>query len=238
MDGLAVAKFDRAFAAMTPDEFAERIIAGRLRASAVAVGFNFAFGRGRAGTPATLTATGRRLGFDVIAMEAVVADGAAVASSDIRRALAAGEVVRANAVLGYRWLAIGEVQRGEGRGHGLGFPTANLRLGEDCALRHGIYAVRLQRAGGAVHDGVASFGIRPTFGGGAPLLEVFVFDFNADLYGEEVAVSFVDWIRGEEKFSTIAELVAAIHRDVAAARAILAAAGPGSPLDAGLARLP
>ena len=239
IDGLAVATFDSAFAAMSPDEFIQRILVERLKVAAAVVGFNFRFGHRRAGNAASLTEAGNRLGFGVVVVEPVAGEaGALVASSDVRAALAAGEVIRANTVLGHRWFVIGTVERGEGRGRGLGFPTANIRLPDDCALRHGIYAVRLQRAGGAMHDGVASYGVRPTFGGGRALLEVNVFGFNGNLYGEEVAVTFLDWIRAEERFAAIADLVAAVRRDSDAARRILAAAGLGSPLDQRLAALP
>jgi riboflavin kinase/FMN adenylyltransferase len=236
--GLAVATFDRAFASMSPDEFIERVLVGQLKISGVVVGFNFRFGRARAGTADALAGAGQRLGFAVRVVEPVAESGALVASSDVRQALAAGEVARASALLGYRWFVIGTVERGEARGRALGFPTANIRLPADCALRHGIYAVRLQRPGGAAHDGVASYGIRPTFGGGAALLEAHLFDFDQSLYGDEVAVTFLDWIRPEAKFSAIAELIEAIRRDCDGARAILAAAGGGSPLDRRLAALP
>jgi riboflavin kinase/FMN adenylyltransferase len=112
-----------------------------------------------------------------------------------------------------------------------------LRLAPDCGLRHGIYAVTLKRASGDRHQGVASFGLRPTFGGGEPLLEVFVFDFAADLYGEEVAVTFHQWLRPEEAFATPEALVAAMTEDSRRARAALAAAGEGSPLDRALTQI-
>jgi riboflavin kinase/FMN adenylyltransferase len=112
-----------------------------------------------------------------------------------------------------------------------------MRLGGDCRLRHGIYAVRLQRADGTIHGGVASYGRRPTFDNGAPLLETFVFDFSGDLYGETVSVAFIDWIRPELKFASVEDLVAAMDRDSATARAALASAGPGSSLDIALATL-
>jgi riboflavin kinase/FMN adenylyltransferase len=237
IDGVAVAAFDRGFASMTPDEFVERVLVGQLKISAAVIGFNFRFGRARAGTADALVAAGQRLGFAVTVVEPVAQSGALVASSDIRQALAAGEVTRANDLLGYRWLVMGTVERGEARGRTLGFPTANIRLAADGAPRHGIYAVRLQRPGGARHDCVASYGVRPTFGGGTVLLEVHLFDFNQSLYGEEVAVSFLDWIRPEAKFSAVADLVDAIRRDCDAARAILAAAGDATALDRRLAAL-
>jgi riboflavin kinase / FMN adenylyltransferase len=236
LDGIAVATFDRAFAAMAAEEFVERILVGRLKLKAAVVGFNFHFGRGRAGTPSTLAAAGQRLGFGVTVFDRISGEaGEPLSSSAIRESLAEGDVAGASRRLGYRWFVLGEVVAGDRRGRELGFPTANIRLGDDCRLRHGIYAVRLQRPGGAILDGVASYGRRPTFGGGPPILEVFLFDFSGDLYGEEDAVAFVDWIRPERAFSGAGELVAAMGRDSAEARAILAAAGPGTALDAALA---
>jgi riboflavin kinase/FMN adenylyltransferase len=237
MDGLVAARFDRTFAAMTPAEFIERVLVGSLKISGVVVGFNFRFGRARAGDTATLAAAGREVGFAVHVVEAVADTGVLVASSDIRDALAAGDLERANRLLGYRWFVTGEVIHGEARGRDLGFPTANLRLSTDGGLSHGVYAVRLRRAGGGVHDGVASYGVRPTFGGGAALLEVHLFDFDEDIYGEEVAVTFVAWLRPEARFADVGELIAAIRRDCDNARAALAAAGAGTGLDRRLAAL-
>lgn len=232
LDGLAVATFDRAFAAIGAEDFIRDVLVGRLRPKAVVVGYNFHFGRGRAGTPAMLAGEGARLGFSVEVFGEVSGDdGKPVSSSAIRGSLAEGDIVAANRQLGYRWFVVGTVIPGERRGRELGFPTANIALGDDCRLRHGIYAVRLQRPGGALLDGVASYGRRPTFGGGAPLLEVFLFDFSGDLYGEEVAVTFVDWIRPELAFASAGELIAAMEGDSATARAILAAGANGTALD-------
>jgi riboflavin kinase/FMN adenylyltransferase len=238
IEGLAVATFDRAFASLTPDEFIERVLVGQLHVAGAVVGFNFRFGRARSGDHQTLAAAGERLGFDVTVVEPVADAGATVASTDIRQALAAGDIARANVLLGHRWFVVGTVEHGEARGRALGFPTANIHPPADCALRHGVYAVRVQRPGGAIHDGVASYGIRPTFGGGAAILEAYLFDFNDSLYGEQVAVTFSGWIREEAKFAAIAELVAAVRRDGEAARAILAADRVETPLDRRLADLP
>src|SRR5580658_11050685 len=106
-------------------------------------------------------------------------------------------------MLGGPWFVAGEVIHGEKRGRELGYPTANIRLDKNCGLKHGIYAVRVGR-GAERFDGVASFGTRPTFDDGAPLLEVFLFDFDGDLYGRTLEVQFVDWIRAEEKFDDVA----------------------------------
>jgi riboflavin kinase/FMN adenylyltransferase len=115
------------------------------------------------------------------------------------------------------------VRHGRKQGRLLGYPTANLALGDDCRLRHGIYAVRARLAEGEVREGVASFGRRPTFDNGAPLLESFLFDFAGDLYGREIAVELVGWIRGEERFDGAEALVERMHRDADEARALLAA---------------
>jgi len=218
-----VRAFDAALAGMSPEAFVDELVVGALDASSVVVGYDFHFGKGRAGTPAVLTrlCAARGLGCDVIPV--VEESGAPVSSSGIRAALADGDIARANALLGYRWFALGEVRHGDKRGRLLGYPTANMRLPEGCGLAHGIYAVRLS-ADGAVRDGVASFGRRPTFDNGAPLLETFVFDFSGDLYGKTVGVEFAGFIRGEERFDSAEALIAQMDRDSEAARAILSRA--------------
>ena len=135
-----------------------------------------------------------------------------MSSGTIRAALAAGQVVEAAELLGYPWFVSGEVIHGEKRGRDLGFPTANLRLDPACLLKHGIYAVRVVLDGKHL-DGVASFGRRPTFDNGAPLLEVFLFDFSADLYGQRIDVAFVAWLRPEQRFESAEALVAQMNRD-------------------------
>ena len=238
IDGLVVATFDRAFSTISAGAFIDEILIGRLKLSGAVVGFNFHFGQGRAGSPALLAEAGTRKGFAVTVVDQVLeGDGAPVSSTAIRENLAAGEIAAANARLGYRWFVVGEVVNGEQRGRELGYPTANLRLPADCRLRHGVYAVRMQRADGTLLDGVASYGRRPTFDDGAPLLEVFAFDFSGDLYGEEVSVAFVGWIRPELKFDSVPALIAAMDRDSEIARGTLAAAGPGTALDKALASL-
>jgi riboflavin kinase/FMN adenylyltransferase len=236
IDGLVVAQFDRAFAGTTAEDFIATILRGQLGINTAVVGFNFHFGKGRGGSPSLLLSAGERDGFSVMVVPPVAgANGEPVASTAIREALAAGDIATANRLLGYRWFVTGEIVGGDKRGRELGFPTANIRLGSDCRLRHGIYAVRMRRPGGAMFDGVASYGRRPTFDDGAPLFETHLFDFSGDLYGETVAVSIEGWIRAEERFPSAEALIAAMNRDSAAARAILAAAGPGTALDRALA---
>jgi riboflavin kinase/FMN adenylyltransferase len=238
LDGVVVADFNPALAAMSAEAFISDVLLGQLQLSGAVVGFNFRFGNMRRGDAAMLAAAAKRDGFSLTVIDQVCElNGEPVSSSVIRDDLQRGDIGAANARLGYRWFVVGTVQHGDHRGRDLGFPTANLNLGPDCRLRHGIYAVRLRRADGSVHDGVASYGRRPTFDDGAPLLEVYLFDFSGDLYGEEVAVSFLNWIRPELKFDSVPELVAAIDRDCAVARILLASAGPGTPLDQALAAL-
>ena len=219
--GALVLTFDRAFAALSAEEFVTRILVGRLGISGATIGFDFHFGHQRRGSPAFLAAQGERLGFSVETAPPLEDEGRPVSSSSIRTALAAGRVVEAAELLGYPWFVSGTVIRGDQRGRDLGFPTANLALDPACGLKHGIYAVRVQIAD-RIHDGVASFGTRPTFDDGAPLLETYLFDFSGDLYGVAIDVAFIGWIRAELKFDAIDALVARMHEDARLARAALA----------------
>ena len=151
-----------------------------------------------------------------------------MSSSSIRAALAEGRVVEAAELLGYPWFAAGTVVPGDRRGRDLGFPTANIALDPACGLKHGIYAVRVG-VGGPRRNGVASFGTRPTFDNGAPLLEVHVFDFSGDLYGAPLDVAFIGWIRPELKFDSVDALVRRMDDDARLARAALARAGDAFP---------
>ena len=132
-------------------------------------------------------------------------------------------------LLGAPWFVSGEVIHGDKRGRELGFPTANIRLDPSCGLKHGIYAVRVG-VGGKRHDGVANFGVRPMFDGGAPLLEVYLFDFDGDLYGRSIDVAFIGWIRHEQTFDSVATLTRQIAADAAQARDVLARAGDAFPV--------
>ena len=218
--GVVALDFDAALAGLTAEAFAEEILAKRLGARHVAVGFDFHFGKGRGGTPERLAEFGSAFGFSVSLSPPLRDDGEPVSSSAIRAALDAGDVARADRLLGYPWLVEGPVEHGDTRGRQLGYATANLRLPPETGLRHGIYAVRA-RVNGSWRDGVASFGHRPTFGGGAPLLEVHLFDFDGDLYGAPLLVAFFAFLRPETAFDSAAALVAEMHRDSEAARRAL-----------------
>lgn len=221
-DGVVVLPFTAAFAALSPAAFIENILVGKLGVDGVVVGQDFHFGKARAGTPAFLIAEGARLGFAVrLVAPFRDADGAVISSSAIRAALAAGDITRANAMLGHAYAIRGTVIHGEKRGRDLGFPTANIRLDPASGLAHGIYAVRARVEDGW-HDGVASFGRRPHFDNGAPLLETHLFDFTGDLYGREIEVAFVAYLRGEAKFESLDALVTQMNADCVTARRILA----------------
>jgi riboflavin kinase/FMN adenylyltransferase len=224
IDGMIVLRFDAALAALPAEAFVRDVLVGRLKVAAVVAGYDFHFGKDRSGTPAFLIEAGQRYGFAVEIVERIAADASgsieAASSTATRAALELGDVTCAQDLLGHPYFVIGEVIHGEKRGATLGFPTANLRLDASNRLRHGVYAVEV-RLGEATYGGVANYGRRPTFDNGAPLLEVFLFDFSGDLYGQTIEVAFVGFIRGEEKFSSLDALKAQIKCDEAAARAIL-----------------
>jgi riboflavin kinase/FMN adenylyltransferase len=229
--------FDREFSQRSADEFVNSILVDWLGASAVVTGFDFHFGKGREGGPAFLMAAGKRHGFDVTLVDAFRDEGAdVVSSSRIRSLLCEGDVAGAAGLLGYRFTVESEVIGGQKLGRTLGYPTANMALAPETELKAGIYAVRFRRPDGAIHDGVASFGYRPTVTeNGAALLETYVFDFSGDLYGEICSVSFFGHLRDELKFDGLEPLVAQIRRDEEEARAMLSGVRPLSEVDAKIA---
>ncbi|TAL80743.1 MAG: bifunctional riboflavin kinase/FAD synthetase [Beijerinckiaceae bacterium] len=224
VDGMIVLPFDSVLATLSAEAFVRDVLVGRLKVAAVVAGYDFHFGKARSGTPAFLADAGRRYGFEVDIVERIAADESgsieAASSTATRAALERGDVVRAEHLLGHPYFVIGEVIHGEKRGRDLGFPTANLRLDPSNRLRHGIYAVEV-RIRETTYGGVASYGRRPTFDNGAPLLEVFIFDFSGSLYGKTIEVAFRGFLRDEEKFASVEDLTRQIKADAAAARKIL-----------------
>ena len=225
VDGMIALTFDSGLASLSAEAFVEDILVRRLGISAAVAGYDFHFGKGRAGTPAFLAQAGARLGFAVDIVPKILADAAgsldAVSSTATRAALAAGDVALARQLLGHDYFVTGPVIAGKQLGRTLGFPTANMALDASCKLAFGIYAVRVS-VNSTTHGGVASFGRRPTFDNGLPLLETFLFDFSADLYGQDLEVTFVAFLRGEAKFDDVAALVAQMQADAAHARVLLA----------------
>jgi riboflavin kinase/FMN adenylyltransferase len=228
LDGAIVLTFDAALAGLSAENFVERILVERFAVSGAVIGFNFHFGMNRAGSPDFLKAQGKKYGFAVDVVPRFEDQGRPVSSGPIRDALAAGQLDQAAEFLGYPWFVSGEVIHGDKRGRKLGFPTANLKLDAACGLRHGIYAVRVA-AGERRYSGVASFGRRPMFDTGAVLLEVFLFDFAGDLYGQNIDVAFIDWIREERMFDSAGALIQQMQDDSRIAREVLARSGDKFP---------
>jgi riboflavin kinase/FMN adenylyltransferase len=230
--------FTREFAGQSAEEFVTGILDRKLGISHAVTGFDFHFGKNRQGGPAFLMESGKRHGFGVTLVDAFRDEGAEIVSSSrIRALLAEGDVAQAAGLLGYRFTVEETVVRGKQLGRTLGFPTANMKLPHTTELQPGIYAVRFRRADGTQHDGVASFGRRPTVEeAGAPLLlETFVFEFSNDLYDETCEVSFFGYLRGEQKFDGLDALLDQMRRDEAEARALLSGVRPLSALDAKIA---
>ena len=211
-----VARFDGRLASLLPEAFIDDVLVRRLATRWVLVGEDFRFGKGRAGDIGTLRAAAS--GFSVEAMRTVVAEGERASSTAVRRALAAGDLAHAEALLGRSFSIAGRVAHGSKLGRNLGFPTANLRLQRKPPVS-GVFAVRVHGLDAVPHAGVASVGVRPTVvASGEPLLEVFIFDFDAAIYGRRVVVEFLHKLRDEERYPNLDALTRQIHADVAQAR--------------------
>jgi riboflavin kinase/FMN adenylyltransferase len=232
MAGVVELTFDAEMSGSSAGSFIDDVLLGALKASHVVTGYDFHFGKAREGSPEFLIASGRDRGFGVTVVEAQRDEGdAVVSSSRIRELLETGDVPAASGLLGYRPIIESEIVAGAQLGRTLGYPTANMALPAETGLKHGIYAVRFTQADGMQHDGVASYGRRPTVNTGAPLLETFVFDFDGDLYGEVCTVSLFAYLREELKFDGVDALVAQMHLDAAEARECMLHATPLTPLD-------
>jgi len=224
LDYAVFLSFTEALSRYEPRRFVEEILVGRLAVEELVIGYDHGFGRDREGDPESLERMGRELGFTVDVVSPVSADGDAISSSRIRSLLLEGRVRAATGSLGRPYSIRGVVVRGEGRGAGLGFPTANLRVAERDKLipPQGIYAVRgVLRSG--TYAGALHLGPRPTFRGSPPTIELHLLDFDADIYGEEIRVDFIEHLRSIEPFTTVQALVDQIRRDVDEARRVLEA---------------
>lgn len=229
LDGIVVMPFTRDLSQVEAEDFVQRFLIDALGVRGVIVGDDFHFGRGRRGTPEFLRASGVRHGFDVETLALLADAGEPVSSSRIRHALGIGDLDTANGLLGYHWFVEGPVCEGDKRGRELGYPTANVKVHRGFLLAQGIYAVRA-RLGDRLIDGVASFG-KPMFNNEQPPFETHLFDFDEDIYGRHLAVALVGHIRGQEIFSGLDQLIAAMDRDSGKARARLRIATPISELD-------
>ena len=220
----AVLPFGADLASLSAESFVRDVLVEGFGVRHASTGYDFFFGKGREGNPAVLRTLGNKYDFGVTIVEAAGGSGEIFSSTRIRELLAEGDVAGAADMLGHFWQVKGVVESGAGRGTGLGFPTANIRLEREAALGHGIYAVRVM-VDGARHSGAAYLGTRPTFDAGAPLLESFLFDFDSDLYGRQITVEFVDFIRADAKFKSPDALMTQMKADCAKAQEILARVG-------------
>lgn len=223
VDHVVVVHFDEVRAREEAADFVREVLVEGLNARLVVVGEDFHFGRGRRGNVGLLRDVGSGAGFEVVGLSLVSAmSGDPISSTRIRELVSAGDHHAAERMLGRPYEVRGIVEKGDGRGRDLGFPTANVAVPSEILLpSNGIYAGWYERPNGSVHATAISLGVRPMFPAQAPLLEAYLLDFDDDLYGEEAKVRFVRRLRAEERFDSIEALVAQIERDVDAARAAL-----------------
>jgi len=218
--------FNAAMAALTPDEFAHNVIARGLGLRHVVVGADFCFGKGRAGDARDLERFGQEMGFGVTIAQLLEGRTGQVSSTAIRAALSEGRPRDAAAMLGHWHRIDGPVVGGEQRGRELGYPTANMSIEGLHPPRFGVYAVLVEVRDGphaGQYHGAASLGVRPMFNGAVPNLETFIFDFSGDLYGAELSVALVEYLRPEATFDSLEAFIAQMDADCARARDILSA---------------
>ena len=221
-DAMLVFEFGAELASMDAEEFVSEVLAKRIGATGVITGDDFSFGKGRRGDAALLAKVGAEHGVRAEAVAQVVLDGERISSGRIREALVEGDIGTATHMLSRDYAIKGVVQRGDARGRELGYPTANLELGDYQRPKYGIYAVRVTLEDGSEHPGVASLGVRPTFQPARELLEAHLFGFDGDLYGHKIEVALHAYIRDEQKFDGIEPLIAEMRNDEAQARRLLA----------------
>lgn len=225
-DAMLVFRFDAELAGVTAPDFVTDHLASRIGAAGVVTGEDFTFGKGRGGNVDVLKLLGQANRISVDAVAPVAEDGEAVSSSRIRDALRAGDCPLAARLLTRPFAIEGVVEHGDKRGRELGFPTANLAMGDYLRPRFGVYAVRGRLPDGRTVDGVANLGTRPMFDPPKELLEPWFFDFDGDLYGQTIEVALIAFLRDETTFDGLDALKAQIMRDAEAAKAALAATPP------------
>ena len=222
-DAMVVFGFDAALAALTAEAFVADRLVGALQVGGVVTGEDFTFGKAKAGNSALLAAQGGLLGFSAETVGPVSLDGAPVSSSRIRDALRQGDLATATTLLTRPFAIRGVVQHGDKVGRTIGYPTANLDLGSYLRPAYGIYAVTARLDDGTVLRGAANLGIRPSFDPPKELLEPYFFDFDGDLYGREIEVALIEYLRPEAKFDTLEALTRQMELDCAKAKAVLSA---------------
>ncbi len=233
VDLLIVQRFDKTFSQMEAKDFVTEALVGGLNASHVVAGYDFVFGHKRSGHCDLLLALGREHGFGFTAVNAIEdSAGAVYSSTRVRECLADGDMKGAKALLGRDFQYRGRIMHGQRRGQQIGFPTANMALRQAICPRLGVYAIRAQAGKtDAWRDGAANIGVRPTFGGEGVDLEVYLFDFDGDLYGQRMRVRLVEFLRDEKKFDGIDDLKAQIALDVKKAKEVLSTGEDGGTPD-------
>ena len=224
IDRVVLLRFDERVRNLTAATFEQALLADGLGVRHIVVGHDFHYARKREGNIHSLLAAGARHGFTVAEVSEFLLDGERVSSSLVREALGSNDLERAARLLGRPYRMTGRVRRGAQLGRTLGYPTANLALHRKVVPLWGIMAVRVSGAGLLEHPAIVSLGTRPTVNGVDPLLEVHLFDFEGDLYGQYLSVDFVRWLRAEQKFDSLDALVAQMDADSEGARAALAGA--------------
>ncbi|KPK37515.1 MAG: FMN adenylyltransferase [Gammaproteobacteria bacterium SG8_47] len=222
LERMVCLRFDATLAALEPDEFIQRVLVDGLGVRYLVVGDDFRFGKARQGDFASLQRAGEEHGFEVVNMHTFLVDGERVSSTRVRYALAQGDLVMAERLLGRPYRMSGRVAHGDKRGRTIGFPTANIHLHRRASPLQGVFAVEMFGLSGQPIPGVANIGNRPTVGGTKTLLEVHLFDFDRDIYGCHVQVSFVHKLRSEMRFGSFDELRQQIQLDVQRAREFFA----------------
>jgi len=226
VDFLVVIQFDDEFAKISADKFVNQILVQGFEASYIVSGFNFAFGYKRAGNTDFLQRKGKQFGFGTTGIKQVLDDeGEIISSTRIRKFLAEGNTSAAAKLLGRNFEFEGTISHGEQRGRKIGFPTANIELTDNIRTATGVYAIKagIDHGSGVVwHDGVANLGYRPTFNGEKCVLETHLFDFNEEIYGSNLRVAMIEFIRSEKKFDGVQSLTAQIRKDISQSRLILA----------------
>jgi riboflavin kinase/FMN adenylyltransferase len=221
-DAMLVFEFGAELASMDAEEFIAEVLAARIGAAGVVTGDDFSFGKGRSGDAALLARLGPEHGIAAEAVPQVLLEGERISSGRIREALVDGDIGIATRMLSRDYAIEGVVERGDSRGRELGYPTANLDLGDYQRPKYGIYAVRVTLEDGSEYPGVASLGVRPTFDPPQERLEAHLFEFDRDLYGHCIEVALHAYIRDEKKFASVDALVAEMRNDEAEARQLLA----------------
>jgi riboflavin kinase / FMN adenylyltransferase len=222
VDLLVTVSFDRAFADLSPRDFVREILVEGFRAQSISLGFNNRFGQGGKGDGVMLERIGEELGLEAYVVPPRIWKGSVVSSTRVRQLLLDGRIRKANGLLGRPHLLEGTVAEGDRRGRSIGFPTANLRVDEGMLVPAcGVYAVQAMH-GGESHGGMMNIGTRPTFEGEGTTVEVHLFDFDADLYGERLEIEMFELLRPEQRFRSAEDLIEQLQRDREDALTVLA----------------